>query len=132
MSKFATKLALSLFALGLAAGPSLAATTTPVKPAHSKATHAKPAHGKTMHAKSSHGKAMHAKAHAKALHAKPAHIKHVSMHGPTHTKVGKPAKEAPMSATEQLNAQSLASAQGGKDYAPAGNALATTHIKSKM
>jgi hypothetical protein len=87
-TNIATKLGLSLFALGLGVAPTLAETTAPP---------AKPAHAKPMHAKA-----------------------------------GKPAKAAPLSATEQLNADSLAAAQANKEYVPAPAAAPAPMKSNKM
>ena len=85
-TNIATKLGLSLFALGLAVAPAMAETA--VKPADM------PAH-----------KGMHAKA----------------------------AKPAPLSAADQLNAQSLSAAQAGKEYMPVPAASpAAAPMKNKM
>lgn len=79
-----TKIGLSLFALGLCAAPTLAQAqaTAPEKPAHAKTTHPKTTHTKTTHTKKTHS-----------------------------TKASHSAKAAPLSSTEQLNAQSLAASQ---------------------
>lgn len=98
ITKLATKLCLSLVALGFVVAPALAATdmtAMPATPAH-KAMPATPAH-----------KAMHAKA-------------------------GKPAMEPKLSATDQLNAQSLAAAQAGKEYMAPPAAAPAAPMKKKI
>ena len=89
MTKLATKLCLSVVALGFVAAPALAATDMTAMPAM-------PAH-KTMHAKA-----------------------------------GKPAMEPKLSATDQLNAQSLAAEQAGKEYMAPPAAAPAAPMKKKM
>ena len=97
-TNIATKLGLSLFALGLAASPVMAQTAA--MPAEMPAHKGMPAH--------------------KAMPA------HKDMHA-------KAAKPAPLSATDQLNAQSLSAAQAGKEYMPVPAASpAAAPMKKKM